>query len=72
MAEAKAASSNKMLIVAPGKSSAEPVISPGMNTALELRNTAGVNAKTTPVTAPQPCPVPPEVWLQVLLANVAY
>ncbi|KAK1560225.1 hypothetical protein Q3G72_023750 [Acer saccharum] len=45
--------------VAPVKS-VEPVLSPGMTTALELRN-----PKTTPISAPQPCSVlPPESWLQ--------
>ncbi|KAK2650132.1 hypothetical protein Ddye_017621 [Dipteronia dyeriana] len=45
--------------VAPGKS-VEPVLSPGMTTALELRN-----RKSTPISTPQPCSVlPPESWLQ--------
>ncbi|KAL4024428.1 hypothetical protein IC575_012779 [Cucumis melo] len=40
------------------------VISPGMSTALELRNPSSMNAMTSPTTVP-PCSVlPSEVWLQ--------
>ncbi|XP_011650712.1 common plant regulatory factor 1 isoform X1 [Cucumis sativus] len=40
------------------------VISPGMSTALELRNSSSMNAMTSPTTVP-PCSVlPSEVWLQ--------
>ncbi|KAH7578013.1 hypothetical protein ACOSP7_000885 [Xanthoceras sorbifolium] len=60
------AASNKTVSanVAPGKS-VEPVLPPGMTTALELRNPTSTNAKTSPISGPQPCSVlPPEVWLQ--------
>lgn len=43
------------------------VISPGMSTALELRNPSSINAMTSPTSVP-PCSVlPSEVWLQVYI-----
>ncbi|XP_062155075.1 common plant regulatory factor 1 isoform X2 [Alnus glutinosa] len=39
------------------------VVSPGMTTALEHRNTPNMNTKTTTNSVPQPCAVlPPETW----------
>lgn len=42
------------------------VLSPGMSTALELRNPPSVNVKTSPTTIPQPgAIVPSETWMLV-------
>ncbi|KAG2380247.1 hypothetical protein LR48_Vigan707s002000 [Vigna angularis] len=42
-----------------------PVISSGMTTALELRNSLTVHSKENLTSAPQPCAaVPPEAWIQ--------
>lgn len=44
-----------------------PVVSPGMTTALELRNPSNLNAKINPSTLQQTCTgLPSETWLQVL------
>ncbi len=42
-----------------------PVLSPGMTTALELRNPTKMNGRSSPTSVPQPCAVfPAEGWLQ--------
>jgi hypothetical protein len=49
------------------------VVSPGMTTALEHRNTPNMNTKTTTNSVPQPCAVlPPETWVQVLSENCGF
>lgn len=46
-----------------------PVVSPGMTTALELRNPSNLNPKISPSTLQQTCAVlPSEAWLQVWCA----
>ncbi|XP_009377247.2 common plant regulatory factor 1 [Pyrus x bretschneideri] len=41
-----------------------PAVSPGMTTALELKNLPILNSKTSPTTVPQSCAVlPPETWI---------
>lgn len=43
------------------------VISPGMSTALELRNPSSINAMTSPTSVPTCSVLPSEVWLQVFI-----
>ncbi|XP_050114287.1 common plant regulatory factor 1-like isoform X1 [Malus sylvestris] len=41
-----------------------PAVSPGMTTALELKNSPILNSKTSPTSVPQSCAVlPPETWI---------